>query len=152
MSEVRCRLTCCMSCKNAYRMRAGQVSVSLTITGPKKALHASLQRGRGGQLLFRTLCASPPPHLHSTKGTLPLVPTHKEFLRHCWVHHDNWVLNKAFLLGILPFTGERRGDNSQRRERQKRERRGGALRGRVEELEMMGGNSGGCRGESYRPG
>ncbi len=48
----------------------------------------------------------PPPHLHSTKGTLPLVPTHKEFLRHCWVHHDNWVLNKAFLLGILPFTGE----------------------------------------------
>lgn len=25
-------------------------------------------------------------------------------------------------------------------------------RGRVEELEMMGGNSGGCRGESHRPG
>lgn len=85
------------------------------------------KEGEGGQLLFRTLCASPPPHLRSTKGTLPLVPTHKEFLRHCWAHHDNWVLNKAFLLGILPFTGERGGDNSQRRERQRE--RGG--RGRV---------------------
>lgn len=72
------------------------------------------KEGEGGQLLFRTLCASPPHHLRSTKGTLPLVPTHKEFLRHCWVHHDNWVLNKAFLLGILPFTRERGEDNSQR--------------------------------------
>ena len=64
----------------------------------------------------------PSPHkLGSTKGTLPLVPTHKEFLRHCWVLHDNWALNKAFLLGILPFTakrwggGEGGGHNSQRR-------------------------------------
>lgn len=39
----------------------------------------------------------------------PPVPTHKKFLRHCWVHHDNCVPNKAFLLGILPFTAEVEG-------------------------------------------
>lgn len=97
---------------------AGQVNVSLSIIGPKKASHASLERG--GQFLFRTLCACPPPHLCSTKGTLPLVPTHKEFLRHCWVHHDNWVLNKAFLLGILPFTGEGGGTTVKERESKRR--------------------------------
>lgn len=61
-----------------------------------------------------------PPIFAPQKRPYPLIPTHKEFLRHCWVLHDNCVLNKAFLLGILPFTGERekgrRGDNSQRRE------------------------------------
>lgn len=84
-------------------------------------------------MLFRTLCASPSPIFTSTKGTLPLVPTHKEFLRHCWVHHDNWALNKAFLLDILPFTGERdEGDNSQREEGgrdREREDEGGKERG-----------------------
>lgn len=47
-----------------------------------------------------------PPDRPSTKENIAPVPTHKEFLRHCWAHHDNCVLNKAFLFGILPFTGE----------------------------------------------
>lgn len=80
------------------------------------------KEGEGDSCSLELFCASPPPHLRSTKEALPLVPTHKEFLRHCCVHHDNWVLNKAFLLGILPFTWEGRGAVKGGRDR---ERRGG---------------------------
>lgn len=59
----------------------------------------------------------PSPHLRPTMEALPTVPTHKEFLRHCWVRHDNWVLNKAFLLGIFLFTREvGRGGGQQSKE------------------------------------
>lgn len=107
-------------------------------------VYPSLGSGRGWQsaqkLRCCTLefmcCPSPPSSLH--KGTLPLVPTHQEFLRHCWGHHDNWVHNKAFILGILPFT-EERGNNSQRRKGEKRKR--------LEELERTGrGQWRGCGG------
>lgn len=73
-------------------------------TGPREALHPSVEGGGGDCSL--ELYVPSLPHLPSTKGTLPHVSTHKEFLGHCWVHHDNCVINKAFLLGILPFTVE----------------------------------------------
>lgn len=47
-----------------------------------------------------------PPILLPQKGPYPLSPPTRNFLGHCWLHHDNCVINKAFLLGILPFTEE----------------------------------------------
>lgn len=57
-----------------WKQPAGQVSVSCSITGPQRALHASLEKRRCGQLLFRTLWVSPPPYLCSTKEALPPRP------------------------------------------------------------------------------
>lgn len=106
----------------------------LSFTGERER---ATVRSKVTLLHFRTYVLPLPPYsLH--KGTFPLVPTHQEFLRHCWGHHDNWVHNKAFILGILPFT-EERGNNSQRRKGEKRKR--------LEELERTGrGQWRGCGG------
>lgn len=58
------------------------------------------------------------------------------------------MLNKAFLLGFFPFTRE--GGGGQQSKEGETEGAGGGFS--VELLEMMGGGqSGGCRGETYRP-
>lgn len=84
----------------------GQVRMSRGTAGPRKAHMLHWKEGEGDSCSLELYVPPLPRIFPPTKGTLPLVPTHKEFLGHCWAHHDNWLLNKAFLLGILPFTGE----------------------------------------------
>lgn len=97
------------SCKNVCRVKAaggtGQCVPEhyRSTEGPYMLQWKQGEKGwGGGDSCSLELYVHPPsPHLCSTMEALPAVPTHKEFLRHCWVRHDNWVLNKAFLLGIL---------------------------------------------------
>lgn len=75
-----------------------------------------LQWKRRGGHLELYVPSLPPSSFH--KRDITPVPTHKEFLGHCWLHHDNCMINKAFLLGILPFTEEgqqsKEGETSER--------------------------------------
>ena len=111
----------CMSYKNACSRQDRSPCPGALQVQRKPNMLRWKERGDSCSL---ELYVPPLPHIFvPQKGPYPFVPTHKEFLRHCWAHHDNWVLNKAFLLGILPFTGERRGGQQSKEGETERKRR-----------------------------
>ena len=88
-------------------------------------------------LLMSILVQMSASHLPLTPTPSPTVPTHQEFLKHCWGRYDNWLLNKAFLLAILPFERteekESKRERERERERKRREKERGWQRGDLKE-------------------